>query len=302
MIQVMESLYSTVDRGWKSLHWVCGLKTCENRLFMRSIPQNRVGIRMGEVWYCSVDCFVKATRNRLMALIAEHSIEMPHQPRVPIGSILLAKSWLTQDELHAASVKSMRGGVELETTLLKMGLIDERQLTSARAMQWGYPVLGAERANVSVESDLPLSLMRAFSAAPLHQSASTQRLVIGFVYRVEHSLLHAIEQATGCRAEPCFITPGELQYQMERLETPQECREVLLDDGLTPAEVANEVGGLAVEVKARETSFSRCREFVWMRLTGQRRRVDVLFRYREPSAVRSCDTFSQSVEEVRAFG
>ncbi len=56
--------------------------------------------------------------------------------------------------------------------------------------------------------------------------------------------------------EPCFITPGELQHQMKRLESPRECREVLLDDGLDTGEVANEVGGLALEVKARERAFS----------------------------------------------
>ncbi len=173
MIQVMESLCSTVDRGWKSLHWVCGLKTCENRLFMRSIPQNRVGIRMGEIWYCSVDCFVKATRNRRWRSLLSTVLRCRTKPRLPIGSILLAKRWLTQDELHAASVKSMRGGVELETTLLKMGLVDERQLTSARAMQWGYPVMRAERAMSPLNRISAWPDERVF-CGPASQSASTR--------------------------------------------------------------------------------------------------------------------------------
>ncbi|MGA8939019.1 MAG: hypothetical protein WB439_07635 [Acidobacteriaceae bacterium] len=227
---------------------------------------------------------------------------MPHQPRVSIGSVLLAKRWLTEEELRAATVKSMRAGEVLEATLVQMGLIDEWQLTSARATQWGYPVMAKERTIVSAQTDLPVSLMRTFSGVPLHHSASAQRVLFGFVYRVEHSLLHAIEQATGFRAEPCFITPSEYRHRMEHLQPAPECRDVFLDDSLTPTEIANKVGDLALEVKARETSFSHCREFAWIRLSSQRRMVNVLFRYRDATAVQRCDILPETIEEVRAFG
>ncbi|MGA7156982.1 MAG: hypothetical protein WBY53_09060 [Acidobacteriaceae bacterium] len=301
-MRLVESLFGGVDRGWKSLHWTCGLKSCNQRLFMRSIPQDRVGIRMGQTWYCTVDCLVKATRHRLSALAAEHSIEMPHQPRISIGSVLLGKGWITQDQLRCASSKSTRAGEDLETTLVRLGMVDESQVTSARATQWGYPVMGKERSPAPVETDLPVCLMRRFSAIPLHYSISTKRVLIGFVYRVEHGLLHAIEHATGCRAESCFITPSEYQRRIEQLRTVSECRDELVDDTRTVAAIANRVGDLALEVKARETSFSRCGEFVWMRLSGQRRAVNVLFRYRQTAVVPERDILPDSVEEVFAFG
>jgi hypothetical protein len=40
---------------------------------------------------------------------------------------------------------------------------------------------------------------------------------MGFVFRVEHRLLLALEQVTGCKAEPCFITQTEFEEQMARL-------------------------------------------------------------------------------------
>jgi hypothetical protein len=298
----LESIFSGLGRGWKKMHWACGLADCQNRLFMRSVPQTRVGIRMGETWYCSIDCFVRATRYRFSALTSGRSIDMPHTPRVSIASVMLSKGYLAEEELRAVRVQSRLSGEELDVTLVRLGLVDEWQLASARAIQWGYPVLGRDRISQSVDADMPLTLLRAFSAVPLHYSMSAKRMLVGFVYRVEHSLLHSLEQATGCRAEPCFITPTELRYQMERLEAARESKEVVLEDSMTAAEMAKVVGGLALEITARDVSLSRCQDYVWMRLSGKRRMIDVLFRGRRLGIARNCDTFLASVEGIRAMG
>ncbi|HSY37742.1 MAG TPA: hypothetical protein VK814_18450 [Acidobacteriaceae bacterium] len=298
----MESMFSNLDRGWTHLHWTCGLRDCHNKLFMRSVPQSCVGIRMGETWYCSMDCFVKATRNQLSALAGVRSIDMPHIPRASIGNVMLSKGYITEEELRGAQAESRLNGETQETALVRLGLVDEWHLASARAIQWGYPVLGRDRISQSVDTDLPLSLIKSFSATPLHYSKSAKRILMGFVYRVEHSLLHSLEQVTGCRVEPCFITPTELHYQMERLEAARESREVVLEASMTAAEMANVVGGLALEITARDASLSRCRDHVWMRLSGKRRMIDVLFRGRRPGVARTCDTFVASGERMRAAG
>ncbi len=298
----LESVLSGLDRSWKNMHWACGLGACQNKLFMRSVPQSRVGIRMGETWYCSIDCFVKATRNRFDALTSGRSIDMPHTPRVPIGSVMLSKGYITEEELRGARAQSRLNGEKLEATLVRLGLVDEWQLASARAIQWGYPVLGRDRISQSVDADVPLTLMRTFSAVPLHYSMSAKRMLVGFVYRVEHSLLHSLEQVTGCRAEPCFITPTELHYQMERLENARERREVVLEDSMTAAEMANTVGGLALEITARNVSLSRCQDYAWVRLSGKRGMIDVLFRGRRAGVARKCDAFLASGEGIRAAG
>ena len=299
----LESMYSGLDRGWKNLHWTCGLRDCHNKLFMRSVPQSCVGIRMGGTWYCSIDCFVRATRHQLTVLRGVRSIDMPHTPRASVGSVMLSKGYITDGELREAMAESRQNGEALENTLVRLGMVDEWHLASARAMQWGYPVLGRDRISQSVDADLPLSLIKTFSAAPLHYSKSAKRIVMGFVYRVEHSLLRSIEQVTGCRAEPCFITPTEMHYQMERLEgAAHESSEVVLEASMTAAEVANVVGELALEIKARDASLSRCQDHVWMRLSGKRRMVDVLFRGRRAGIARECDTFTVSGEGIRAVG
>jgi hypothetical protein len=215
---------------------------------------------------------------------------------------MLSKGYLTETELRSAQANSRSNGEELEELLVRMQLVDEWQLASARAIQWGYPVLGRDRVSQLVDADLPLTLIKGFSAVPVHYSSGAKRLVIGFVCRVEHSLLHSLEQVTGCRAEACFITPTELHYQMERLESSRESKEVILEDSLTATEMANVVGGVALDIKARHASLSMCRDYVWMRLSGSRRMIDVLFRSRRSNASRKCDNFLTSLQGLQAAG
>jgi hypothetical protein len=154
----------------------------------------------------------------------------------------------------------------------------------------------------AVEADIPATLLRAASAVPLHYSIATGRLLLGFVYRVEHTLLHAIEQVIGCRAEPCFITPTEFEAQMAHLTQTPDCEEKIFDEPGTPAQMANTLGGLAVEVAAREVCFVNCRDYIWVRISGKRRRVDVLFQARRAAQSATSEKFLFQEENVGNWG
>jgi hypothetical protein len=281
---------------------VCALRTCKNTMLMRSVPQSRVGIRMGQLWYCGVDCFASAALSRLAVLADDHVVEMPHQPRLTIGLVMLSKGYLTDQQLRFATAQSRLNGEELEVSLLRLGLANERQLAAARAAQWGCPVLGQERIGQPVELDIPATLLRISSAVPLHYSAATRRLLMGFVYRVEHSLLHAVEQVTDCKTNPCFITPTEFGAQMERLAVSPDHEEVVPAEPMTPAQMANTLGSLAIEVAAREATLINCRGYIWTRLSGKRRRVDVLFPARQAIEAGIRKNLSLQEEHIASWG
>jgi hypothetical protein len=293
------SLLARVDRSWKSMHAVCGLRTCRNTLIMRSVPESRVGIRMGQLWYCSVDCFVKAARARFSTLSMARNVEIPHSPRLSIGLVMLSKGYLSDEQLRFAVAEGQSSGEELEVVLLRMGLANEWQLAAAKAVQWGYPVLGRDRISKSVDADIPVTLLRTFSAVPLHYSVTAKRLLLGFVDRVENSLLHSVEQITGCKAEPCFITRTEFREQMERVTAAPNYTEVVVEDALTPAQTAKAVGGFAIEIGAREATFASCQDYAWMRLSGKRRTIDVLFRGRNVVEAEPSEIFLASGEHIR---
>jgi hypothetical protein len=244
---------------------------------MRSV-NSTIGIMVGRQWYCSMNCFAAAAHQRFASLIGEGIIEMPHRPRLSIGLAMRAKGHLTDDQLKHAMAESQLCGEALEVALLRLGLASEWQLASARSAQWGYPVLGQDYIGQAIEVDIPSSLLRACSAVPLQYSVAARRVVLGFVYRVEHSLLSSLEQVTGLRAEPCFLTFTEFSEQIERTTAAPDCEEVVFEDSHTYTQMAKTVAGFALEVGAREARFARCRDHLWTRLLGRRRRIDVLFR------------------------
>ncbi len=296
------SLRNTLGSSWKNMHSVCALRTCRNTMLISSVPQRRIGIQVGQLWYCSVDCFADAAMARLSELSDERIVEMPHRPRQPIGLVMLAKGFLTGDQLRFATAQSALKGEQLEDTLVRLGLANERQLAAARAAQWGCPLVKHERMGQPVEAYIPAPLLRAASAAPLHYSIATGRLLLGFVYRVEHTLLHAIEQVIGCKAEPCFVTPTEFEAQIAHLPPAADGEELILDEPGTPAQMANTLGALAVDVVAREVCFVNCRDYIWIRMTGKRRRVDVLFRARRKARPETTENFEFEEENIGNWG
>jgi hypothetical protein len=173
--------------------------------------------------------------------------------------------------------ESQQRGEELEFTLLRLGLTNERQLANARAAQWGCPVAGHEFATEPIEADIPAPLLRTCWAVPLCYSQNGKRLLMGFVFRVEHRLLLALEQVTGCKTEPCFITQTEFEEQMAHLKVVPDCKAVFHEGFQTPREMANTIAMQAVEAGARKAIFAECRDYLWTRLIGDRRTVDVLF-------------------------
>ncbi len=53
----------------------------------------------------------------------------------------------------------------------------------------------------------------------------------------------------------------------------------------TPEQMAKTLGGVALEVTASAAAFVQCRSWVWARVMGKRRTIDVLFARTEAAAV-----------------
>ncbi len=279
----LKSFLPPLDLGWNHVKARCAVATCHNKLLTRAVPQSRTGIRMGDNWYCGPDCFAAGIQTLLVSLTAARLMEIPHKPRLPLGLALLSRGFLTQDQLRFATER-IQEGESLETTVVRLGLANDRQLAAARAAQWGCPVLGHDGGGLLVQVDLPKTFLVGFSAAPLHYAPAAKKLLLGFVHQVEHSLLQSIEEITGCRPEPCFMTPAEFAVQMERVTVVPDYEEVVIEEVVTRGQMARTLGGFAVEAGAGKAHIVRCKSWVWARLVGKRRTIDVLFALRNAAA------------------
>jgi hypothetical protein len=272
------SFLPAVDRGWKSMRMECDLPACHHTQLMRSIPGVKQGVRVGAQWYCCVDCFASAARETLSTLSMRRPLEIPRTPRLSLGLAMHRKGSLTNEQLRVAGFESQSRNEDFAQTVMRLGMATEQDIAAARAAQWGCPVLSQDYVRQGVRADLPRAIFEACAAAPLHYSRTANRLLLGFVYRVEHSVLASIEQMTGCRVEPCFMTQTDYELQMTALSGQPGYDEIFVSDPGPADKMARTVGRAAVDSGAREARFTRYKNLVWTRLAGKRGTVDVVFR------------------------
>ncbi|HEY2856810.1 MAG TPA: hypothetical protein VGJ21_00165 [Terracidiphilus sp.] len=248
---------------------------------MRSVPQARPWIQAGESWYCSPDCLVEGSRAVLAPLCQNSVIEMPRNPRLSLGLALLSKGFLAEHQLRTVLEQNPGARDEhIEATLLERGLVTEKQIAGARAAQWGQPALGSAWRPHPILADLPKTILSASETVPLHFSAPEKRLVLGFVRRIDHGLLQAVEKITDCRPEPCFITSAEFREQTRFAQSAAEYEERTTAEALTIEQMAKSLGQAALDVFAQEVRFARCKSHLWARLSGKRGILDAIFSVR----------------------
>jgi hypothetical protein len=294
------SLLPAFERGVKSMRTQCDLRSCHNTQLMRVIPGGRPGIAVGQHWYCSVDCFVQAAQVSLAELSDRSAVEVPRNPRLSLGLVLLSRGYLTAAQLRHAALQSHLDGKPLESALLRLQLATDRQLAAARSIQWGLPMLSSESTGRMVEADLSCSILNSCGAVPVHYSPTAKRVILGFIDRIDYSLLRSIEQLAGLRADACFMTPSEFTDQLERFTRPADYEEIVVTEPGPFDKMARTIGRAAVDLGAREGSFAQCRGHIWVRLTGKRGRVDVVFQMRKAfGRLKASD--SETVEDSVAF-
>jgi hypothetical protein len=293
----LRSLLSPFNGNWKRVRSKCAEPACEKKQPARTGSAVHAGIKVGDKWFCSPDCFARGSSAILSRIASGYVVEMPRQPRLSLGLALLSRGYVSEDQLRSATAQARSTGMPIETILVGRGWVNEKQLAAARGAQWGHPALGIDHFDKCVEANLPLFLLREYSAAPIHFSGETKRLVLGFVHRVEHTLLQSIEQITGCRAEPCFITPDELNQQTARFRALPGYEEVVSEQPADAARIAGNLADIANEISPAEARFARCKSWIWVRIAGQAATVDAIHSIKSDS-LRAAGQFSSMAPKI----
>ena len=110
---------------------------------------------------------------------------------------------------------------------------------------------------------------------PIHNASAADKLLVGFRDRINYGLLYAIEQVTGFKTTPCFLTPSAHSYWLE--SQPKSPDELLLDGAMTPEEMTRVVCQQGARVDANGIVMVRCGDRIWVRLKGGKRPADLLF-------------------------
>jgi hypothetical protein len=253
-------------------------------LALRHFTTQKAGIWMQGSWYCSSPCFILAAERKLSELLTSGLEPANHATRMPLGLILISRGLLTGAQLREVIDETKEDGGEVGELLVRQGLVSEKEVTAVRATQWGCPVFAVSKHAIQIGIQIPSTLVQLYSATPLHYVAATKHLLVGFVHGIEYGLLYAIEQMTGCKTQPCFVTPSDFQAQMRQGEQVQElCRDALPHEvtfeGLqSAAQMARTLCDYGVDFEADEAIIGRCGEYLWARLKYGPKEVDLLFR------------------------
>jgi hypothetical protein len=263
--------------------------TVKCRLCSRSLalPHNstrKIGIRMHDNWYCSSRCFAEAAREELASLTTARPHRTNHSSRMPLGLLMMRYGLLSSTQFKEIRDEQKEAGVEIGELVMRLGSVSEKQITAVRATQWGCPVFTVPEWGVPTEIHLPATFIKLYSMIPLHYVASTNMLLVGFVHGIEYGLLYAIEKITGCKTQPCFVTPSDFQSQLQSIEqanaqaeskTPTEIK---FDSVQTSSEMARVLCSYSVQLEADEAIIGRCKEYLWARLKCGPKDVDLLFK------------------------
>lgn len=234
-------------------------------------------------WYCSSACFTAAAERELSILMRSMVKPTNQFHRMPLELSLVSRGLVTNAELRIALETQAKDGGEIGEVILRNGLLTEEQMTQARAAQWGCPAFFAAKYSARASVFIPPTLLRYYSAIPLHYVAATKVLLIGFVSAVEYDVLFAIEKMTGCKTQPCFITPSEFQEQMRnRQQFASEAgipagKEIALKRTKGAPAMAEVLCKYGVELEADDAIVGRCKDHIWARLTCGVRDIDLLF-------------------------
>ena len=280
-LPVFPKLASSVRSTVRTLAPRCANPACNSvSLFHGFVARNNTGARIEDNWYCSPDCFEAAIKSYVRGLITSAAPYLPRRSRMPLGLTLLSRGLINDEQLKTVvqEQRNIASGKKIGDILIERGFATEGQVTSAVASQWGVPVFALGARYFDVQVRIPYSLLEIYSLLPIHFGEKANRLLVGFVNGVEHRILSAIERVTGCATEPCFITATDYRQHLRAAASEMQYEEALFERPSSVSEMAKIVRNYAIQIGADEARFGYCRDYVWSRLRGARREIDLLFR------------------------
>jgi Type II secretion system (T2SS), protein E, N-terminal domain len=268
---------------WQSSLDVCSNPACLRRSVRRAFTRKLDGVEVAGQWYCSPPCCESGLEHHIAALIMEsRRLKASRKARVPLGLMLLSRGRVSQEQLSFALTEHRFTGVRLGDILLQHNFVGEEEIAAALAAQWGHAVFPSNAAVELLPVRLPPRLMELHRVIPLHFSAATRRVLLGFADGIDHRLMATTQQILDCVVDPCFITMSEYRRRLSCVGGENRLREVVFDRLCDSAEMARVSRSYIAQLGAQRAKFAVCGRNLWARVFGSKHEMDLLFRCEAP--------------------
>ena len=275
----MKLIHSIAAASWVSgfKHVTCSRPNCARWLTQRHLETRKVGVSFEEQWYCSYRCLASELDAALTKMVRPTRTSSKHSFRMPLGLTLVSRGQLTEDQFRSANEKHREEGCEIADVLVDMGYVTEKQVTAVRAAQWACPVFEVPKLVPPPAFSMPVSMMKQYRMVPLRYQEATAKISIGFVAGIEYGPLYAVEQMTGCKAQPFLITPSDFARFLASVPVPDPASERVFDVPHAPLEMRHHLCTLGAQMDAEEVLIVRCANQIWARLKQDKHTADLLF-------------------------
>jgi type IV pilus assembly protein PilB len=141
------------------------------------------------------------------------------QPAIPggrlLGSLLVEQGIITPEQLELSLVEQETSGLRVGEQLLRLGVLDEKQLTRALAAQFGIRLgdLSLQAPDPQVTGRLSEGVARRFMALPLRDVDGVVDVAVG---DPQPGMEAAIRQAVGAPVELFAVTRAEARQAVDR--------------------------------------------------------------------------------------
>jgi hypothetical protein len=265
--------------NWQTWKPQCTSSTCSSKTLFQTITRRNRGMKVDDQWYCQ-DCIEPSVQAKILELMTSQGRAVrAHSSRIPLGLLLLQRGILTAEQLRIALDRHRLTEVNFGDVVQQLGFATGEQVTAAVAAQWACPVfcLGDRQLELGVR--IPHLLLEMYGMLPVHFVESERRLLIAFVTGVQHQMLYTIGQMTSCTVAPCFITASEYE---SHLHPPSQAslrdNELVFEQIIETAEMARITSNYVGQLAAERLRLGRCRDYLWARIWGNTREMDLLFR------------------------
>jgi hypothetical protein len=236
--------------------------------------------------FCSDSCLLAYFEDQLNDRWRRLQVEKSRKiPRPKIGTILMQTTYLTREQLdEAISLQNKAREGRLGEWLLRLGFVEEHQVTSALARQFGLPLINLRNssANADAVRMIPGKVAKSSGFLPVGFDDEGNSIRVAVSAPVDFLSQQAIQRMIQKGIRVYIGDQSRIQQLLGEWYIPED-----LDLSSVPTfssmnelmEVGNEIVATAIENKAEDIRAELLQDFFWMRLDYASESHHYFFRY-----------------------
>jgi hypothetical protein len=270
---------SKTPSTWQKLTPKCANSSCTTKGLFQAFANRNNGMSVNGKWYCGSKCLEQALKGTITEMVTFTGKPVKARTaRLPLGLTLLQRGVLSAEQLKAALEQHKSSGANFGEVVQQLGFATAEQVTAAVAAQWACPVFPVGDRRLELGIRIPRRFLELCEMLPVHYAENERRLLIGFVSGVHHQVLYTIGQMTSCTVAPCFISAGEYSLHLNSPTTPfLRDDELVFEQVMDVNEMARITTNYVAQLSAEKMRVGKCHDYLWTRIWGRKREMDLLF-------------------------